>query len=210
MTRSRRSLVRAGTVLLWLAVSPLRAADRDAETITPGNSPVSFDEGRAFLFDTPSISVSVRNTHTAPLLFTLGVWLFTERGELRGVASYCEPQALDRGMRGRFLIPIEVRDVTLRDHAVVTVASAVSGATSWTLHESADEQLEAARAASRGAFARLVLDRHEATEAIALACPCDCPTIQSACAGVCRQTGLAAFSCAPVFGSGCSAGCSCQ
>jgi len=48
-------------LLVALAGATTSAADRDARVITPANSPVELDPFKAFLFDTPLLTVSVRN-----------------------------------------------------------------------------------------------------------------------------------------------------
>ena len=120
------------------------AADRTAGVITPEGSPVWIDPWRATLFDTPALWVSITNRHSAPVAFTLRVWVFDQSNQLRGTTSWCVSTPVDRSMRGVFHIPLEIRGVTARDRGVVTVESAVGGRVRWALRETPEEQLAAA------------------------------------------------------------------
>jgi hypothetical protein len=202
--------VAIGCAVVAAAGVRLAASDRDARVITPDGSPVWLDPTRAILFDTPTLAIGARNRHSALVTFALRVWVFDSSSKLVGMLDYCAGDALDRDMRGRVLIPVDIRGVTLRDHAVVTVAAASAEGVSWTLHQTAADQLEAARAAARGASGRLTFDRRDRDRAGAWTCPCECPRIQATCAERCADTGLAAFTCAPIGGAGCSASCSCK
>src|SRR6476469_8524483 len=124
--RATRQFV-ALVMMLGLSGTALPAADRDAKVITPANSPVELDPLRAFLFDTPLITVSVRNRGSSPVSYALRVWVFQANGDLKGMLDYCAGDELGGSMRGRINIPVDIRGVTLRDRAVVAVVRAGSG-----------------------------------------------------------------------------------
>jgi len=195
-------------MMVGLSGTALPAADRDAKVITPANSPVELDPFKAFLFDTPLLTVSVRNKGTSPVSYALRVWIFEADGDLKGTLDYCVGDELGGGMRWRVNIPIDIKGVTLRDRAVVTVLRAGSGRATWTLSYTDDDQMEVARRAANGSGGGLAFDRHDNREAVPWTCPCDCPAVQSACGQICPH-GAAAFTCAP-FGGTCTASCSCK
>jgi hypothetical protein len=194
--------------MLALPGTVLPAADRDAKVITPANSPVELDPLRAFLFDTPLITVSVRNRGSSPVSYALRVWVFQANGDLKGMLDYCAGDELGGSMRGRINIPVDIRGVTLRDRAVVAVVRAGSGKSTWTLSDSDADQLESARRAANGSGSGLRFDKQDARAAVAWTCPCDCPSVQASCGQIC-PSGAAAFTCAP-FGGTCTASCSCK
>ena len=187
--------------MLALSGTLLPAADRDAKVITPENSPVELDPFNAFLFDTPLLTVSVRNKGNSPVTYALRVWIFEADGDLKGTLGYCVSDELGGGMRWRVNIPIDIKGVTLRDRAVVAVVRAGSGKSTWTLSESDADQLERSGSGLR-------FDKQESRDAVPWTCPCDCPAVQASCAQICPN-GAAAFTCAP-FGGTCTASCSCK
>ena len=202
-----RQLV-ALVALLAVSGTTLPAADRDAKVITPENSPVELDPFKAFLFDTPLLTVSVRNKGNSPVMYALRVWIFEADGDLKGTLDYCVGDELGGGMRWRVNIPIDIKGVTLRDRAVVAVIRAGSGKSTWTLSESDADQLESARRAANGSGSGLRFDRQESRDAVPWTCPCDCPAVQASCGQICPN-GAAAFTCAP-FGGTCTASWSCK
>jgi hypothetical protein len=193
-----------------LAAGVADAADRPAYVIVPTGSPVWLDQGSAILFDSPALSVSVENRHTRPVTFTLRIWIFDQNDRLRGVMDYCVAEPLDRAMRGRFFVPLDIRGITARDRGVVTIAAAASSAESWRLDDPAADQLTAARAEVQRYHGGLSLVRGGPPAAAVPLCPCECPAIQSACEDRCASQGAAAFTCSPNPGGGCSAGCTCR
>ncbi len=195
-------------MLLALSGTVLPAADRDAKVITPSNSPVELDPFKAFLFDTPLLTVSVRNKGSGPVSYALRVWIFEADGDLKGTLDYCTGDELGGGTRWRVNIPIDIKGVTLRDRAVVTVLRAGSGRATWTLSDSDADQIDIARRAANGSGGGLTFTKGDNREATPWTCPCDCPAVQSACGQVCPH-GAAAFTCAP-FGGTCTASCSCK
>ena len=128
--------------MVALSGTVLPAADRDAKVITPSNSPVELDPFKAFLFDTPLLTVSVRNKGNSPVAYALRVWIFEADGDLKGTLDYCVGDELGGGMRWRVNIPIDIKGVTLRDRAVVTVLRAGSGRATWTLSYSDADQID--------------------------------------------------------------------
>ena len=162
------------------------------------------------LFDTPLVWVGIRNEHTAWVSYQLRLWIFRSDGSLRGTLDYCTGDVLDRATRSRVNMPVEIRGVTMRDRAVVTVLRAASGRTTWTLRESDADQLDTARRAADGSGGRLTLDRRDSRDVQPWTCPCDCPAVQAACDRTCTDRGAAAFTCAPVFVAACSASCTCK
>jgi hypothetical protein len=193
-----------------VVVLVLRAADRPAGTITPVGSPVWIDPFRATLFDTPAVSVSVSNRHATPVTFTLRVWIFDQGGNLRGTSSYCVDTPLDRTMRGIYYVPLEIRGVTARDRGVISVESAMAARVLWTLHETPEEQLAAAREEMRGSGGQLSLDHRDGPSQLPALCPCDCEAARAMCEQACGRNALAAFTCPPSAGLGCSSSCSCK
>lgn len=203
--------ISATVAIATLAALMAGAADRTAGVITPDGSPVWIDPWRATLFDTPALSVSLTNRHSSPVVFTLRIWVFDQSERLRGTALYCENTPLDRSMRGIFHVPLDIRGVTARDRGVVTVEHVLGDRVEWTLRETPEEALEAARTEVRGSGGRLSLERRESADvAPPLICPCDCPAVQSACERACPRDGPGAFTCFPLNGAGCSASCSCR
>jgi hypothetical protein len=205
--RPSRHLV-ALVVMFTLSGTALPAADRDARVITPANSPVELDPTRAFLFDSPLVSVWVRNRASSPVSYALRVWIFEANGDLKGTLDYCGGDELGGSMRGRINIPIEIKGVTLRDRAVVAVVRAGSGKSTWTLSDSDAEQAESARRASNGSGSGLRFDKQDSRDVVPWTCPCNCPAVQAACGQICPN-GAAAFTCAPFSGT-CTASCSCK
>jgi hypothetical protein len=195
-------------VALLLTAASIVAADRPARVVTPPRSPIELDPFRSVLFDSPLLSVGVRNVHSGDVSYALRVWIFQADGTLRGTLDYCAGDQLGRAMRGRVNIPLEIRGVTMRDRAVVTVLRAGSGTATWTLDESDADQLAAARRAAGGASVTLSLHREDSRDAQPWSCPCDCETARSSCDQACRD-GAAAFTCAPFAGT-CSASCTCK
>lgn len=167
------------------------------------------DPFRAVFFDTPTIWASVENHHSAPVSYALRIWIFDASSRLKGTADFCSGDTLDRSMRTRVIIPLDVRGVTMRDRAVVTVVAAGSQRAVWTLRESDADQLAAARSASQGSSGRLSLDRRD-PGAVAWSCPWECQAIEATCHRRCDDRGLSAFTCAPTLGMGCSASCTCK
>jgi len=210
----RRATNRAGiarfVVLLFVALAgtALPAADRDARVITPANSPIELDPLRAFLFDTPLLTVWARNRGSSPVSYALRIWIFQANGALKGTLDYCTGDELGGSMRGRVNIPIDIKGVTLRDRAVVAVVRAGSGRSTWALSESDADQLESARRAANGSGSNLSFDKQDSRDAVPWTCPCECPAVQAACGLTCPN-GAAAFTCAP-FGGTCTASCSCK
>lgn len=191
-----------------LAAATPDAADRDAKVITPANSPVELDPLRAFLFDTPLVSVWARNRTSGAVTYALRIWIFQANGDLKGVLDYCAGDELGGSTRGRLNIPIDIKGVTLRDRAVVAVVRAGSGKSTWTLYESDEDQMEAARRAANGSGARLSFARQDSRDPVPWSCPCDCPAVQAACDRLCPH-GASAFTCSPFNGT-CTASCSCK
>ena len=130
--------------MLALSGTVLPAADRDAKVITPSNSPVELDPFKAFLFDTPLLTVSVRNKGNSPVSYALRVWIFEADGDLKGTLDYCTGDELGGGMRWRVNIPIDIKAVTLRDRAVVAVLRAGSGVHLDAEQSDADQLRDAA------------------------------------------------------------------
>lgn len=195
-------------VLLAALGATSDAADRDAKVITPANSPVELDPFRAFLFDTPLLTVTVRNRTSKSVLYSLRVWIFDSDGDLKGTLDYCAGDELGGSMRGRVNVPIDIKGVTLRDRAVVTVMRAGSDRSTWTLSDSDADQLDAARRAANGSAGGLTFEKRDSREPEPWSCPCDCPAVQAGCDRTCPH-GAAAFTCAP-FGGTCTASCSCK
>jgi hypothetical protein len=110
-------------------------------------------------------------------------------------------------MRTRVNFPLEIRGVTARDRAVVTVIRARSGSMAWIVRESEADQVAAARSAANGSSVRLTLDRESSPGQ--WSCPCDCQEIEGTCGRLCDRQ-LSAFTCAPVFNGVCSAACTCK
>jgi hypothetical protein len=191
---------------LWGAVLP--AADRDAKVITPTNSPVELDPFRAYLFDTPLVTVWARNKLSSSVAYGLRIWIFTSSGDLKGTLDYCAGDELGGSMRSRLNIPIDIKGVTLRDRAVVAVVRAGSSRSRWTLNESEADQLEIARQAATGSGGGMSFDKQESGETVPWTCPCECQAVQAACGQICPH-GAAAFTCSP-FGGTCTASCSCK
>jgi hypothetical protein len=156
--------ISATVAIATLVALTTDAADRTAGVITPEGSPVWIDPWRATLFDTPALWVSITNRHSAPVAFTLRVWVFDQSNQLRGTTSWCVSTAVDRSMRGVFHIPLEIRGVTARDRGVVTVESAVGGRVRWALRETPEEQLAAALDNVRGSSGRLSMERLDRDE----------------------------------------------
>jgi hypothetical protein len=203
-------LIAACALLVVVGVGRADAADRPAYVITPVGSPLWLDPSRAVLFDSPAVSVSVENRHTGPVSFTLRIWIFDSQDRLRGAMDYCVAQTLDRGTRGVFFLPLDIRGVTARDRGVVTVVAAASAEAAWRVEQSTAEQLSAALAEMRRYGGRLSVSRDRVQSSEAPLCPCECEAIQSACEDTCRDAGLAAFTCNPSPAPGCSAGCTCR
>lgn len=196
-------------VLVLLAIGAASdAADRDAKVITPANSPVELDPFKAYLFDTPLLTVMVRNRTSTPVRYALRIWIFKADGDLKGTLDYCAGDELGGSTRGRVHVPIDIKGVTLRDRAVVAVVRAGSDRAAWTLSESDADQLDAARRAANGSAGGLTFEKRDSREPEPWSCPCDCPAVQAACGQTCPN-GAAAFTCAPFNGT-CTASCSCK
>jgi hypothetical protein len=201
--------ISATVAIATLVALTTGAADRTAGVITPDGSPVWIDPWRATLFDTPALWVSITNRHSAPVAFTLRVWVFDQSNQLRGTTSWCVSTPVDRSMRGVFHIPLEIRGVTARDRGVVTVESAVGGRVRWALRETPEEQLAAALDNVRGSSGRLSMERLDRDEHEPFTCPCECPQVQAMCEQTCAH-GVGAFACNPMDLNGCAAACTCK
>ena len=200
-------LIACGFVLLG-AVGGLVGADRDARVITPEGSPVWLDPWHAYLFDSPAVVVIVENHHTAAVSGALRVWIFDPGLRLKGSVDYCTTWLLERGTKGRTLVPVEIPGISIRDRAVVAVAAVGSGRLAWTLREDDTAQVSAARAAVEGRPGRLVLVRTES--APQWSCACDPRETDARCEGRCRANGVAAATALLLPDGGCSATCACR
>jgi hypothetical protein len=196
------------TVVWTVVFSPgdLMSADRAAIVIAPVGSPLWLDPQRAFLFDSPGISLMVRNEHSEPVSYALRIWIFDDEARLRGTVDYCTREVIDRSTRGRVFVPLDIRGVTLRDRAVVAVVAAASAHRSWRLQQSDSDQLAAALSAAKGLQGRLAFDREDV--AVDWHCPCDCAAIQDLCDRRCGTRGVVS-GCAVTRTSACSASCTC-
>jgi hypothetical protein len=157
----RRGLFGAVTWSLALAPGGPIPADRPAIVIAAAGSPVWLDPQRALFFDAPSILLVVRNEHTEPVNYHLRIWIFDDRSHLKGTVGYCTEHLLDRATRARVFVPLDMRGVTLRDRAVVSVVRAASARRSWRLQQTDSEQLAAAEAAATGLRAQLSFERSD-------------------------------------------------
>lgn len=207
---SRGRLIGAVLALIVLPQARAAAADRPAYVIQPDGSPLRLDPSRATLFDTPALSVSVENRGTVPITFTLRIWIVDQQSRLKGAMDFCVAEPLDRSSRGIYFIPLSVKGVTARDRGVVTVSAAISEKESWSLRESDDAQIEAARAEADRLAPTLTLARGAAPVPDAPRCPCVCATVVAWCDRTCSRTRAAAFTCSPNPAAGCEAGCTCQ
>jgi len=187
----------------------LVAADRPAIVINPEGSPIWLDSLRSTFFDSPAVAVMIRNEHSEPVNYALRIWIFDERSRLKGTQDYCTFDGFGSHTRGRILIPLDFRGVTMRDRAVVVVTAVKSGRIAWTLRQDEADQLAAALAASQGSPGHLTIERVE-TETATWTCPCECAAIEAACNRRCAETGRAASSCARTFDAGCAATCTCK
>jgi hypothetical protein len=146
---------------LVLAPGDLISADRPAIVIAAVGSPVWLDPQRALLFDSPGISLMVRNEHSEPVNYALRIWIFDDRARLRGTVDYCTGEVLDRSTRGRVFVPLDIRGVSLRDHAVVAVVGAASARRSWRLQQTDSDQLAGAEAAAKALRGQLSFERSD-------------------------------------------------
>jgi hypothetical protein len=218
MTRSRSAFSPTSIVvciaccLVLVFTAEPTAADRDADVITPGGSPIWLDPLRALFFDSPGVLVMVQNRHSQPVASALRVWIFDPDLRLKASIDYCASEQLDRRTRGSVFVPLEVSGISLRDRAVITVAGARSAGTdgtTWRIRESDVEQLAAARAAAQGWGGQLTLDREDGGS-VAWECPCQPATIEASCAERCSERGPAAHWATRMLNAGCSASCACR
>ena len=192
---------------LVLAPSDLISADRSAIVIATAGSPVWLDPQRAILFDSPGISLMVRNEHSESVNYTLRIWIFDDRSRLRGTLEHCTREVLDRSTRGLVFVPLDIRGVTLRDHAVVAVVGAASARRSWRLRQTESDQLAAALAAAKGLPGHLSFERNDV--GVEWQCPCVCSAIQALCDRQCgRQRGIVT-GCTQTRQAACSSSCTC-
>ena len=150
-------LIAAFTVLACIV--GLSAADRPAHVITPEGSPIWLDPQETLVFDTPLLSVMVRNEHSHAVNYALRLWVFGESGQLKGMQDSCTYDVIGGHSRVRIAVPITIAGATLRDSIVVSVTAAASREAGWSVREDAPAQLEAALAASRNSIARLTFAR---------------------------------------------------
>ena len=196
------------TIVWTVALSPgdLMSADRAAIVIAPAGSPLWLDPQRAFLFDSPGVSLMIRNEHSEAVSYALRIWIFDDAARLRGTVDYCTREVMDRSTRGRVFVPLDIRGVTLRDRAVVAVVAAASPRRSWRLQQTDGDQLVAALSAAKGLQGRLAFEREDAQ--VDWQCPCDCEAIQSLCDRRCATRGIVS-GCAVTRTSACSVSCTC-
>jgi hypothetical protein len=187
----------------------LFAADRPARVITPEGSPIWLDPQRTLVFDTPSLMVMLRNEQSEPVNYALRLWVFDESTQLKGTQDFCSYDALGGHSRASIFVPIAIAGVTLRDRTVVSVTTAASGRSRWSLREDARAQLEAAAVTIRGSTAHLTFDR-EAAKPGEWNCPCDCAALEGTCEQSCGPLGRASASCNRTFDGGCSFACTCR
>lgn len=195
--------------LVWtvaFSTGDSRSADRAAIVIAPDGSPLWLDPQRAFLFDSPGVSVVIRNEHSEPVSYALRIWLFDDETRLKGTVDYCTREVMDRATRGRVFVPLDIRGVTLRDRAVVAVVAAASARRSWRLQQTDGDQLAAALSAAKGLQGRLAFEREDVSAD--WQCPCDCTAIQELCNRRCGTRGVVS-GCAATRTSACSASCAC-
>ena len=151
----------AAFTLLACSVA-LFAADRPARVITPEGSPIWLDPQRTLVFDTPSLMVMLRNEQSEPVNYALRLWVFDESTHLKGTQDFCSYHALGGHSRASIFVPIAIAGVTLRDRTVVSVTTAASGRSRWSLREDASAQVEAAVVTIGGSTAHLTFDREAA------------------------------------------------
>jgi hypothetical protein len=185
------------------------AADRDASVITPSGSPVWLDPVRALLFDSPAVAVMLENHHTAPVTTALRIWIFDPDLRLRGSTDYCAAETMDRNTRGQVLVPLEIRGVTTRDRAVITLSAVAYDGGTWRMREAEPEQLKVARAVAEGAPAHLAFDREDGGVA-SWECGCDARAVEARCLDRCAGTGLATHAATRLLVTGCVASCTCR
>jgi hypothetical protein len=209
MVPGRPGLLSAVLLALLFAggvgVSP---ADRPARVITPDGSPIWIDPQFSFFFDSPSLSLMLRNEHSGSINYALRIWIFDDHSRLKGTLDYCTFDALGRDTRGRVFVPL-APGVIIRDRVVVTISAAASGRVRWSLRQNEADQLEAARTAAKDSPGRLSMDRAE-SGSDAWSCPCECPVVETLCNGRCAATGGATSVCTRTFDGGCAASCTCK
>lgn len=192
---------------LVLAPSDLISADRSAIVIAAAGSPVWLDPQRAILFDSPGISLMVRNEHSESVSYAIRIWIFDDRSRLRGTVEHCTREVLERSTRGRVFVPLDIRGVTLRDHAVVAVVGAASARRSWRLQQTESDQLAAALAAAKGLPGHLAFERNDV--GVEWQCPCVCSAIQALCDRQCGRQGGIVSGCTQTRQAACSSSCTC-
>ena len=197
-----------GAALIVIGTAGLSAQDRPVRVIVPESSPVWMDEGLVFI-DTGVVVVPVRNRSQAPVLATIGAWVFGERGELKGTRSVCSGESLGRGIRRDVAFSLELPGLGTRDAVVATVAHVASARARWDLDQSATDQAQAAWTAAQGRGGRLSLLESPTGRSASASCPFVCEAAARACEDACRD-GVKAFTCTTLRPAPWSAVCSCK
>ena len=197
-----------GAALIVIGTAGVSAQDRPVRVIVPESSPVRLDEGLVFT-NTGVVVVPVRNRSQAPVLVTVGVWVFGERGELKGTSSFCSGESLGRGMRRGVAFSLELPGLGTRDAVVATVTHMASARARWDLGQSPADQAQAAWTRAQGGGGRLSLLEIPTDRSASLSCPFACEAIGRACEDACRD-GVKAFTCTTLRSAPWSAACSCR
>ena len=197
-----------GTALIVIGTAGVSAQDRPVRVIVPESSPVRLDEGLVFT-NTGVVVVPVRNRSQAPVLVTVGVWVFGERGELKGTSSFCSGESLGRGMRRGVAFSLELPGLGTRDAVVATVAHVASPRARWDLGQSATDQAQAAWTTAKGEGGRLSLLESPTDRSAGESCPFACEAVERTCEDACRD-GVKAFTCTTLRPAPWSAACSCK
>jgi len=185
------------------------AQDKPVSIVDTDPMPVAIQAGTFFLMG-GQVTLSVRNRHSAPVFFTLRAWVFDQAGRFKGTTSYCTAEWLDRNTRRIQSFALDVDGLVSTDDVTVGVEQVVSERQAWGLIEGPDDGVAQARRGGLGGRGRLRMEEWRIDARPATPCPCECRAVADACESLCAETGLKAFTCAPIVLDGCSASCSCK
>ena len=220
--RRRRALLMAaaaaGLILLLLArtggshpraVTPAagRLPERDARVLVPEGMPLSVEDG-IFAEDASLFSFSARNPSRHAALFRARVFVFEAGGRLRGSTAYAPTDVAQPGTRQRVTFVLEVKGVSARDRFVLMLEEVGSAESTWRAAGSLVHRIELARRTldAAGAVSRSVVEAGSGE----LPHPhCTCEAAEALGIEGCGVAALAAYTCTPIYPSGCSQGFTC-
>jgi hypothetical protein len=176
--------------------------------LVPDGMPLHVEDG-VFIEDGTHFSFTVRNSSRDAAILRARVIVFDDRSTLKGSVVYCPTDVVQPGTRQRVTFVLDVRDVSVRDRFVLVLEEAAAARSVWRTAASLAERVRLARRSLDGAVPSLRVVAEPGSGELP-ACECACGAAEAMGIEGCGVTGLAAYTCSPIFPGGCSQGFSCK